>query len=697
MNKRIVSIINDLATDRKVSLDQLSQYYNISKRTLRNDINSINLLLIENGLYPISLEKEFVIRQSDFGRIVQLIPQQDLYSYKLSREERSFLAASILVSSSDYITLSIIAELLYVSRATIIKDLDLIKQILTAADLELISYPNKGLWVQGKESLKRKFILSLIQKKQTFLPEEETGKAKGKAKFSLLAGNVITICKIITEQEKLHGFHLTEESYQLITNYIRVMIQRNKLGEYMEPQGYPSTGKRYRMAQDILKYISQYCNISFTEDEILFLGKMLEEVRYLKQKGYIDRNTIKTQLLTRKLIENVSIELDINLSDDYDFYENLSNHLHSMFNNKVNYLPNNNAFRDIVKNNQDILAAVKKHTSLFLPYIKREIEEIELIYITIHICAAIERKKNKDVAFHVVLACNGGIGTSQLLLARLKKHFNFKVVDIVSFHEAVLITPEQADLIISTVPLKECKTEHIVISPLLNDEDYIRVGSKIDNIRNRRHLPIRKEKKEITVKGIIKSVKPVLHKYLSEAELPCMDEIKRCLENYLGEKDTGDVYSPYLHHLLTADFIALDVECADWREAVKRSAEFLLKKGYIEERYIDAMIHNIEENGPYVIISEGFAFPHEGLEMGTLKLGMSFIRLKTPVSFGDEAFNPIDFVCCLSAVDQKSHLKAFFNLVNMLQNKEFKKALREAVDAEAAAEIIERYEYMLEM
>ena len=662
----------------------------MSKRTLRNDINAINSLLEENGLNPVFLEKEQIIRQSDFSQLKQVFAEQDLYSYKLSKEERSLFAASFLVSSSGYITLSMIAESLFVSRATIIKDLDLIKQVLTEAGLELISYPNKGLWVQGKESRKRKFILDLIQKNHVFLPENENGVIM----FSLQAGNLVTIQKIVAEQEKLHGFHLTEESYQLITNYIRVMIQRNKQGEYMEPQGYFSPGKRYRMAQDILRYISQYCNVSSTEDEILFFGKMLEEVRYLKQKDMIDKNTIKIQLLTRRLIGEISQELDINLIGDYDFYENLSNHLHSMFNNHTSYLPDNQEFRKIVQSHEEVLSAVKKHTNIFLPYIKREIQEIELIYIAIHICAALERKKNKDVAFHVVLACNGGIGTSQLLLARLKKHFNFKVVDIVSSHEASLITPEQADLIISTIPLKECKAETIVVSPLLNDEDYIRVGSKIDTIRNSRRLPTRKEKKEVTVKGMLKVMKPVINKYLGEQEALFMEELKPFLEEYLGEKEAGDVFSPYLHHLLMKDFITLDVECTDWKDAVRKSAEVLLKKGYIEERYIDAMIHDIQENGPYVVISEGFAFPHEGLDMGTLKLGMSFIRLKTPIPFGDEEFDPIEFVCCLSAVDHKSHLKAFFHLVNMLQNKEFKSALHNARTEQSVVEIIERYEYM---
>ena len=67
------------------------------------------------------------------------------------------------------------------------------------------------------------------------------------------------------------------------------------------------------------------------------------------------------------------------------------------------------------------------------------------------------------------------------------------------------------------------------------------------------------------------------------------------------------------------------------------------------------------------VLSPGFAVHHEGLEAGSIKVGMHLIRLKTPVSFGSEEFDPVEFVCCLSAVDHKTYLKAFFNLVNMLQ------------------------------
>lgn len=108
------------------------------------------------------------------------------------------------------------------------------------------------------------------------------------------------------------------------------------------------------------------------------------------------------------------------------------------------------------------------------------------------------------------------------------------------------------------------------------------------------------------------------------------------------------------------------------------------------------MIQNIEENGPYVVLTKGFAVPHEGLDQGSIKVGMNLIRLKNPVNFDAEENAPVEFVCCLSAVDHKTHLKAFFNLVNMLQNPEFKEALRQCKTPDETAKVIEKYEYSID-
>lgn len=66
------------------------------------------------------------------------------------------------MNSPEYTTLNEITERLFVSRATVINDLDDIKAFIHKHDLKVISYPNKGLRVDGRESDKRRFLLSLL-------------------------------------------------------------------------------------------------------------------------------------------------------------------------------------------------------------------------------------------------------------------------------------------------------------------------------------------------------------------------------------------------------------------------------------------------------------------------------------------------------------------------------------------------------
>lgn len=690
MNRRRVNIINDLANlEHTSTIGELTERYRVSSRTIRNDLSAIGGLLAEGGLSPLELRKGGEIHCSlDFVQILNFINVEDYYEYRLSREERIRVAAVLMVQSADYITLSAVAENLFVSRATIIEDLGEIKALIRQNGMEVISSPNKGQRVVGKESSKRIFLLNLLE-------GDGTGAGDRNAKVSTQAGNKIIIQKIINEQEHAHKSYLDDASFARLNRYLGIMIDRNMRGEYMEPQP-QADSLRYRLAQDILKYICQYCRIITTEDELRFLCRFLSRCRYVRQAHY-NPDIVKLQMITRQFIRSISEELELDLNMDYDFFENLSNHLESVLKQEAPFFPESNEIREIMEDNPEVHAAVTNHLPVLHQYDSRPFTEVEIMYITVHVCAALERKKNREIVFHVAVVCHSGIGTSRLLMEKLKKHFNFQVVEVLSAHEAQNITEEKADFIISTVPLKNCRLDHVVVSPMFSDEDYIRVGNKIDTLRNSRNLPSRIEEKTICAKGLLKLLKPVIYEAVPEQAPALYREIRRTVRDYFNQSQEAEeeIFAPYLHHLLPPDHIQLDVRCTDWRDAVRRSARKLLESGYIEERYIDAMIANIEENGPYVVLSPGFAVPHEGLEQGSIRVGMNLIRLDPPVDFGAEEFDPVEFVCCLSAVDHKLHLKAFFNLVNMLGNPSFKDALRAAKSPQEAAMIVEQYEYTL--
>ncbi len=83
----------------------------------------------------------------------------------------------------------------------------------------------------------------------------------------------------------------------------------------------------------------------------------------------------------------------------------------------------------------------------------------------------------------MVIVCNGGVGTSQLLLAKMKNRFDFHVVDVVSAHQLMKKEYKNIDMVISTIPLKDYSGEYILVKPFFSDEDYLRVNRKIEEMQ----------------------------------------------------------------------------------------------------------------------------------------------------------------------------------------------------------------------
>lgn len=689
MNKRIVSMLHTLCdTGKEICISDLAEQYRISQRTVRNDLASVNEILKENCLAELHLGKGGrILRETDFQQVLGCIDEKDFYDYKLSREERKKIASVLLVTADGFITLSDLADHMAVSRATVIHDLDEIKSYIGKSGLKVTSHPNKGLRVEGNESDKRIFLLSLVNYNPNAAGEDVV-----QTQISTDEEKALMLEKILTEQEHKHQCFLNDSSFQKIRVYMGIMIRRIEQGCYIEERKKNENSKQ-AMASDLLKYTAQYCGIQQTPEEIQFLSEILSFGKYIKQKSS-DPDSVKIQMVTRQFIEDISAALDINLTQDYDFFENLSRHLESTLSVRVSMPEVTAVVEKVLEENPEILHVVKSNLASIEEYAERGISEIEAEYIAVHVLAAIERKKNQSISMKVIVACHAGIGTSRLLLEKLKKNFRFQVVDIVSAHEAGNLSSDQANLVISTVPLKKCPIEWIQVTPLLKDEDYIRIGNKIDEWKN---ILLNQEKREVSDKSsreLVDEIGEILYNKVPDEAGELIRDIEKAIRGFLGEdaEIDEDIYSPQLYQMLPPSHIFLDVKAEDWQQAVRISAEKLLKDKYIEPRYVEAMIKNIRENGPYVVLTKGFALPHEGIDQGVFKTGMNLIRLNPPVEFEAEENDPVEFVCCMCTTDHKVHMRAFFNLINMLRNPEFLKELRESSTPEEAAKIIRAYE-----
>ena len=641
MNKRSREILSQLITkteySQTISIQDLAEMFKVSSRTIRYDIEQINDYLKENHLQPLNLGKQGVINtQADITKARESLSEEGFYSFKLSREERVCFSAVMMICSDDYITLSEIADQLFVSRSTIIQDLEHIKSFFRERHLYVLSHSNKGLLLEGREIDKRNLLIDMIQSENSIFKAEPifqhlTQCLSKNLKIDL--EDISMIEKIINEAEHIYGRFLTDQSFVQLRNYFQLSLYRLRKAHYVEYGD--DKNSKWDMAKGMIDQIQQFIVKEIPDTEIYYVASVLNRMKYIK-KTTSNKEIVKMQVITRNFIQNISKDIRINLQGDYIFYENLINHLESTFSTLGDRFAINSVVDEILQRYPEVKQATERNVYVFEEYVGRKLSEEEIAYIVVHICAAIERNKNETVRYSVVLVCNGGIGTSQLLLARLEKFFHLDVIDIIPAHDIENMNMDDVDAVISTISLEGKGIEYIQVDPLLTDEDCIRVGEKLSKIH-----PKVSEKETISEENqdSLKSLETIKDILEEDEEEIAIGKIKSVIESFFQKKEETT-----LSDLLPAQAIQIGVECSDWKGAIEASAKYLLKNGAINENYIKAMIKNVMENGPYIVVAPGFALPHEALNAGASKVGMSLISLKTPVPFGKEEMDPIERV-----------------------------------------------------
>lgn len=546
MNKRSREMLLLFVEQQKNwTISKLAKRFEVSERTIRNDISDINDYLKQQKITQIQFGGSGrLIIEKDIKKVKKLGENGDLYTYRLSKEERKVLAAALLIQTKDHITLSNIAEMLMVSRATIINDLDGVKKFLQSGNLHVISHSNKGLRLEGSEGDKRLFLLRIMSIGANEIQGESVIRSflKGLGmEFELPEEDRRRLQRIINEQEHVYGRFLTDASFDYLMQYLMLSIQRIRQDSQITEE-VDGNKSKYKMARDIIKYVSQYWGLDEGKGEADFLCGVLDSMSYTQRKRR-DQRIIGLQLVTRKFIENVSRELNVNLNRDFNFYENLVDHLESIFMKSFNVTQRDDFLKKYVEQNPRVLEVVKNHLDMLEKFIGREISEIETDYIVIHICAAIERRKKKEVDFQVLIVCGGGVGTSQLLLSKMENRFDFHVVDVVSAHLLRETEYENVDMIVSTIPLKNFEKDYILVSPVFTDEDYLRVSRKIEELQGRRRVPKKEKSQEEQGKKTAEKLLKVLKPVIKDENL--MKEVSKKVREFFGVEDPEE--EPFLY------------------------------------------------------------------------------------------------------------------------------------------------------
>lgn len=139
---------------------------------------------------------------------------------------------------------------------------------------------------------------------------------------------------------------------------------------------------------------------------------------------------------------------------------------------------------------------------------------------------------------------------------------------------------------------------------------------------------------------------------------------------------------------IQAELIQLNVQADNWKDAIMKAGQPLLKQQYVTKDYLNEVIKIAEETGPYIVFTPHVALSHAKTEDGALKDGIGLTTLKQPLAFGNKDNDPVKYIFTLSSTQPNGHLDQMAQLVNLLSKKDFFEQIDQAANPAAAADYL---------
>lgn len=651
-NRRMLNIIGYLKSHKKSTYKEVAADLKISERSVRYDVDRINDVLslehlpeIEKHskgvlIYPENLElKGF----GDGGEVVFT-----------SKERMSILLLLLMIRNED-LKISRVSEQLRVSRSTIKNDMDALQEMLKKEGME-IEY--SGHFYLSGPKLKRTTLMNQeFRKYINYLINPFTDYNSyefycihiiHKAFLGIsIAGVVMAVDELLEEL----GCTLTSSSYLWYMSNAVVLVwfilhdKVYPLNLAVPPEFDQHIYERFagRLEEIIGKPVKR--------EYISILAKMLDFTNKMTGgNGEVD--PVHAQAVTLSLILAMSKRMQMPFDKDKTLVEGLLNHMIPLIQRINNHV-------DIRDNMISLLGPEERAVYQIMLQVCRENDtlknitnEDEIVYLTICFMASIRRMKGIPYK-RVLLVCGHGYGTTTMLKEALLSEYQIHILDSIPIYK-ISSYPDWAgiDYVLSTIKVNNTLPKPcLVVNPILQPED----RAAIDRL------------------GIPR--KTILPGYYSiEEKLGFLDDSTRArvmevIRKELGYQTVKQPHNPKsFSSFIKFDCIRIRDEAYTWKEAVRESAGLLLKRGIIEEAYIEAMIPFIEENDFYQVSDQTFALLHGKGREGIRQTGLSLLVNRSPVEFGDKR---VRVIFCLASRDAKEHIPAVVTLMRMVKTTPF--------------------------
>ena len=661
INIRQQSIIRALlSTHGRITLSELADQTMLSARIIRYNMDIVrswltcggDLKFINKPGYGI----EIVASQEKKSELLSRINALDDCDIVLSRQQRMRIILLYLLVVEEPISTKQLVEVENFSRSTLFKDIREIEAWLERYNIQVIRKSAKGLWIEGNEENRRFALVRLLREElgeknwyqlaSIFQTQNKYCNDTISNRFSLFINQLeLPFCRqIVRYIEENIGVPMSVIAQARIMVYLGVAILAMRIGNIINFELDPEIIKsdEYAIAQLIAYQIQKKFDVQPSEKEKEIIAALIMSSKwdnfYLLDDAEEEKYppaTSRSEKIATEIVNICSMRLHPMLKIDRVLIRELSQHLdYSIFRLK-HHIPIRNAHLDtLLEKYHQVYKVAESSVFILENEINISVPQEEIAFIAMYLLAALERLRTvEDSRITVIITNDGTRSNSSLLKSRLEYEFpNLKVSQIINTFDQIPEITQNAEAVISTMPLEDSPLPVIEVSPFLEIEDIKNIQRWITekNHNKRRHK--------------------------------------------LGEFEQQNS----LVDLVKMSHITLVKSAGTWQEIVQIASKPLIRSECIQPSYVTAMINLIENHGFYMYMGSGTLLLHAKPTDGVNQLCISMMRLSKPFHFADKRIPDFDLIFVLGAADDNSHLTALFQLNEIIQIPEFMHKLRHA-------------------
>ncbi|MGY3778680.1 BglG family transcription antiterminator [Isobaculum melis] len=577
--KRLLEL---LQKNEILSMQVMKQELNFSERKIRELLKELRQLGEKNGFKVTTIVHQGYLLEIESASVFERFLEQ-LNGFEVldveNKKYRQALMIYMLLENKGYITLSQIAEVLDISRNTVMSDIDAVKHQLKSEQLTIQSKSHYGLRLEGDEYKRRKLFSKII---------------KQVVELENLPLQYFEFIKTLDFTEVKEAFHqllrkynmqMTHNTIESIMIHLKILLfrmnQNNEITEVKINRDLIGEDS-YQLTKELVSFLEEKFQVEIREEEIDLIASQIYG------KATSNKVPKEKELEMKAAIDKALIQIDQEyataFSKDALLQECLLLHVYPLL-LRVSF--------GLELTNSLITSISAQYTNSFLVSLrfieyhdelrKYPLSRDEIGYLALHFAAHQERKNQEILSGVRNILILSDARRSKTFLLKVKVESQFPEANIVLKTQYDLTTyqMDEIDLILSTIKIPEITADVpiVLISEELNE-------SKLKKIKN----TILFHQKKMTKK--VPKLQNLFHKELFFIE-----------------------------------------EATDYLEIIERYANKLVEKGYAHSVYPASVLER--ERKFTTVYENGIAGPH-GMSQNANIDSIAVIILKHPVQYEEK-------------------------------------------------------------